>query len=73
MAITSIRAVILGLWLGPSQWGCIWIVPISRSSYSTGQVEIQNLPEKLFNQINMCHNHSAAAIAFASELVHGIA
>jgi len=46
---------------------------MSSSSYSTRQAEIQNSPEKLFDQINVCHNHSAAAIAFASELVHGIA
>lgn len=28
--------------------------------------------EKLLNEINVCHQHSAAAISFAAQLVHRI-
>jgi hypothetical protein len=30
------------------------------------------LPEKFFNEINMCHDHSATAIALAAKLIHSI-
>jgi hypothetical protein len=38
-----------------------------------GTVSLRRIvSEKFFNEINMCHDHSATAIALAAKLIHSI-